>query len=1222
MLYIITCRLKLTFNTILLGLSATFLVAALSMHLLVNRQAKDETGWVDEIQSHINSKIASLENDLMVLSNQLSEVGVCENVMNSVEGSIYVYKDGKLACWSDYRFAPEFKLVRDDFDIKFIRSIRRDFIAVQKKVGDFKVIGVLPIYTGYKIDNRYIASSFNTNIFSNQNLALVQPSNENQICYHEQCLFSIVFQPDYKSDEQGFRQVTFLFYMLAFITLLIFFYRLSLKVSRKKFTLGLSLLVGLVLSVRYLMITFSIPKQLINIDVLDSRIFASSTLNSSFGDLLLNILLLVIICAFVFQRFHRSHIYRHILRWTALEKWLLSTLLLGLFIFMFHWLYLIFQTIYHNSQVTFDINETIKFDFIRVVSYTIYLLFSLTVFLIAHLSYRISKQLLKDNKWLIICFLGSAVLFGLINVLIGQVFIPSLIVVTILFAVLVITNLPASMDRLKYATFLYFFTVLLTTSILGAWAIYNFENERVVDKKKKFANQFLIENDHMAEFLLSEVNEKVKNDIFIQSRLASPFLSKDIIESKIRQVYLNSYFDKYDIKINLYNSAGKPINEGIQQPVEIKKLKVDEFKTGYDGIYFINKLEGNATKRYLNYIDIKKRGINVGFIIMDMRLKRIIPENVYPELLVDNRFLTPYENTNYSYAVYEGGKITYSSGDFNYGTNIPIRTFLNDAQNISYAGYKHVIIKDQAGRNIIISSNAHPFSDIISNFSFLFLLQVFVVLVLTAGYSLYYTYNRSGLNYSTRIQLYLNIAFFLPLFAVSITTLSLINATFEKEVNTEYYKKAESVGNNLSGILEDYVNDITDSEELGQKVMEIARFSGTDINVFNTKGKLMTTSQPAIYENGLLSEYANPVAFRHIIKAGDRAYTTNESVGLLKYNSTYFGVKSFDTGEQIGLVSIPFFQSEYALEQSQIAVVTSVINIFTMVFIVFLIISYFTAKWLTFPLAFITQKLRKTSLTEFNEPLTWNTDDEIGLMVGEYNKMLINLEESKRALARSEKQSAWREIAQQVAHEIKNPLTPMKLTLQHLSRKLLGSGEDIEKSRPVEMLLKQIDTLDDIASSFSSFAKMPIPESEKYEYAEVLRSTVNLHSATEGVTIDLQLPNKKVFTIGDAQLMGRILSNLILNAIQAKEGSTLQLNIKLSNTDNRLLLEVEDNGPGIDEDIQTKIFIPNFTTKETGSGIGLAIAKHGIEHAGGKIWFESKISKGTSFFIELPIIHE
>ncbi|MCG8388560.1 MAG: ATP-binding protein, partial [Cytophagales bacterium] len=384
--------------------------------------------------------------------------------------------------------------------------------------------------------------------------------------------------------------------------------------------------------------------------------------------------------------------------------------------------------------------------------------------------------------------------------------------------------------------------------------------------------------------------------------------------------------------------------------------------------------------------------------------------------------------------------------------------------------------------------------------------------------------------------------------------------------------------------------------------------------------RLIASSQPLIYENDLLSSYINPVAYSLIRESRENAHILEESVGELNYNTTFFAVRSFDKGNLIGIVSIPYFQSEYNLEQSQITVLTNVINVFTFVFIVFLVVSYMAAKWLTFPLRFITQKLKKTTLTGLNEPLSWDADDEIGLMVGEYNRMLDNLEDSKKALARSEKESAWREIAQQVAHEIKNPLTPMKLTLQHLNRKLVAKGEEENMNRPINTLLQQVQTLDDIASSFSSFAKMPIPEHERYELTHVLKNAVSLHDAQKNLYIDLQIKEEPVYTVGDEQLMGRIINNLLLNAIQAMDGNNKQqVYVTLLRVSTRKVrLEVKDNGVGIADEIHNKIFIPNFSTKETGSGIGLAIAKHGVEHAGGKIWFETELGRGTSFFIELP----
>ncbi len=1198
------------------------LLAAMSMQFFVGRQQQNKSEWVSEIQQSINSQITFIEQEITAIVKSKNFTDDFWKLEKS-NALIFIYENGSLKFWNDNSFVPEYKNIAGTFDIKFIRTVRNDYIAIKQKVNQSEIVGIIPIYNDYKIDNQYISSSYNRGIFYDQNLTLLRAEDsDNKICFQGNCLFGIEFSEDYNSDKQFVSAITFSLYFVAILVFIVATLITSLLLASSAFFKGFVYLIISFLSLRYAMIYFELPNSLINSGIFDSKVFASSSLNASFADLFLNIILFNAICFFLLSRFRFSKSYRIIIHWSKSEKITLSIVLLGLFIFLYHSLFLIFQTIYHNSQISFDINETILFDGPRVLAFIIFLLFALSIFSLGHLFFRISQRLIKDKFLFTICFLVGAILFIGVNLFLGQAFIPTLVVSVILFVVLLITNLTASLSKLRYATFLYFFSVVFVSSLLGALAIFNFENEREVDRKKKFANQFLLENDHMAEFLLAEANEKIKNDVFIQSRMASPFLSKDIIESKIRQIYLNSYFDKYDTKIYLYNATGNAFVEGTDQPIQIRKLKLENYKTGYDGIHFINKLDGSAAKRYLDYIEIKKRGIKVGYILMDMRLKRIIPDNVYPELLVDNRFLVPYQNSNYSYAVFEEDEITFSSGDFNYRDEFGEEVFNNEAVDVSFEGYRHVIIKDQAGRNIVISSDDHPLIDMVGNFSFLFLLQVFFVLILIAIYTLYYAYRKVGLNYSTRIQLYLNVAFFLPLFAVSITTLSLINGSFEKEVINEYYKKAESVGNNLNGILEEYISEIADEDELNQRVSEISKYSGTDINIFNTKGRLIKSSQPIIYENGLISEYANPEAFEHIIISRERSFTTNENVGSLHYNATYFGVKSFDTGELIGMVSIPFFQSEYALEQSQISVVTSILNIFTVVFIVFLIISYFTAKWLTFPLAFITQKLKKTTLTEFNEPLTWNADDEIGLMVGEYNRMLVKLEDSKVALAKSEKQSAWRDIAQQVAHEIKNPLTPMKLTLQHLSRKLLDSDKDQEKERPINMLLKQIETLDDIASSFSSFAKMPIPESEKYEFSEVLKNVVNLHSNTKNVNIDLQLPDERVFTLGDEQLMGRILSNLILNAIQAKQEGRVLIDIVLTTNRDKLQLEVKDNGPGIEEEIKSKIFIPNFTTKETGSGIGLAISKHGVEHAGGKIWFESTDTTGTSFFIELPTIHE
>ena len=233
---------------------------------------------------------------------------------------------------------------------------------------------------------------------------------------------------------------------------------------------------------------------------------------------------------------------------------------------------------------------------------------------------------------------------------------------------------------------------------------------------------------------------------------------------------------------------------------------------------------------------------------------------------------------------------------------------------------------------------------------------------------------------------------------------------------------------------------------------------------------------------------------RKKILEGKNLDIQKEEVGSLEYYVSYAALKAPRTGKLIGILGIPFFQSAYSLEKVQISVLANILSIFALIFIGLVILSYFVSQWLTFPLKFITQSLRRTSLVKTNQPLIWNADDEIGLMVKEYNQMLFKLGESMAELEHTQRERAWREIAQQVAHEIKNPLTPMKLTLQQLERAMNGGSHTPEKTaKAIASLLTQVETLNEIASSFSSFAKMPEPVMNPLMLVPLLKRIIDLH---------------------------------------------------------------------------------------------------------------------------------
>ncbi|HPT11724.1 MAG TPA: ATP-binding protein, partial [Bacteroidales bacterium] len=241
-----------------------------------------------------------------------------------------------------------------------------------------------------------------------------------------------------------------------------------------------------------------------------------------------------------------------------------------------------------------------------------------------------------------------------------------------------------------------------------------------------------------------------------------------------------------------------------------------------------------------------------------------------------------------------------------------------------------------------------------------------------------------------------------------------------------------------------------------------------------------------------------------------------------------------------------------------------------------------------------------------------------------YNRMIDELDESAKKLARSERELAWREMARQIAHEIKNPLTPMKLNVQQLFKWWKDEVPDF-KNRLETFTVNQIeyiDNLSSIATAFSNFARLPSADPVEMDLISQLKKTVELFSQTDGINIELRCGNlTRVMMMADKEHMNGIFSNLIKNAIQAiPVGRTGRIDITVSAVAGKALLVFKDNGQGIPEELKSKMFTPNFTTKSSGMGLGLSIVKRYVETAGGTVWYESKQGVGTSFFIELPVL--
>ena len=287
--------------------------------------------------------------------------------------------------------------------------------------------------------------------------------------------------------------------------------------------------------------------------------------------------------------------------------------------------------------------------------------------------------------------------------------------------------------------------------------------------------------------------------------------------------------------------------------------------------------------------------------------------------------------------------------------------------------------------------------------------------------------------------------------------------------------------------------------------------------------------------------------------------------------------------------------------------------------------SYFLAKGISKPLQAVSQKLRMVGLQQKNDHINYPHSDEIGLLVSEYNRMIDELEHSAEQLAQSERENTWREMARQIAHEIKNPLTPMKLSVQYMIK--AWEKMDTEKfdeyiRRTANTLVEQIDHLAFVASEFSNLAKTTQQaEVSKVDVIEKLQNSVLLYSRTEDATISINTDVQHAYIMVNAEQIMSVFNNLIKNALQSvPQGQHVSIAVSAKINANNILITITDNGRGIAPELREKIFKPNFTTKSTGMGLGLAIVKTIVNNAHGDIWFETEEGRGTTFFVSIPMV--
>ena len=407
---------------------------------------------------------------------------------------------------------------------------------------------------------------------------------------------------------------------------------------------------------------------------------------------------------------------------------------------------------------------------------------------------------------------------------------------------------------------------------------------------------------------------------------------------------------------------------------------------------------------------------------------------------------------------------------------------------------------------------------------------------------------------------------------------------------------------------------------LGDKVCELSEINNLFITIYDLNGRYLVSMNTDTAEANKIPMQLSQELTSQIITSTKKRAVILPSETNPTHNLAYWCF-SDDYGKPLALVGMLYEKNE--VEKAKLwNFMKEIGTTYIVLFIIAAGIAFLITRDFTKSLSKLSESINHLKLGKKNEPLEWKSNDEIGQLIQEYNRMLFQLGASADKLAQQERETAWREMAQQVAHEIKNPLTPMKLRLQHLQRSWQDNPEEFQTRLNdfVQSMTDQIDTLSHIAQEFSNFAKMPQSKNERLNLQDIVKSVITTFENDNQSISFFQNKTETAFINGDKSHVIRVLNNLITNAIQSiptERSKKISLTLRFS--DNYVVIKITDNGSGISPEISKRIFMPNFTTRSTGSGLGLAMVKSIVTQMSGNVAFRTQVGKGSSFFVILPL---
>jgi signal transduction histidine kinase len=755
-------------------------------------------------------------------------------------------------------------------------------------------------------------------------------------------------------------------------------------------------------------------------------------------------------------------------------------------------------------------------------------------------------------------------------------------------------------------------------------------------QKEQLNQEFLIkklakEADPVTEYLFNDLKGKIETDTLLANHIESYWDKKDALDTYVLERYFTGYWNKYDVFLFLC----LPEDTLIVQP-ENKEVSCAEFFTEKaeresvsrnnfnDNIQFLYNEEGIGS--YLGNITIKPTDSNLSnaTLYVEMLPKILSNNEGYPELLLNEKEIGVSSSlTKYSFAKYKKNKLVNQNGDCNYNLELDKNIHFNENGYFTQSSNNYQNLYYQSDKNtvMVLSAVQKTNFNYITTFSYFFICCSLFILIVGLLFNIEPFHWRIAFSdFSTKIQLFIIVSTFLSFVLFGMGTSYYIKKQYEEKNTKSLQEKVQSVVAELNGEFseEKTLNDINPDFITGL-LIKYSNVFYADINLFGIDGQLIATSRPEIIERGLISRRMNPRAFHRLNEHKKSSYIHEENIGEMNYLSAYVPFRN-NENQVIAYLNLPYFAKQNQLENELSQFFTALINIYALLFLVSIFIAIFFANYISEPVRLIKDKIRALQLGKSNEFIDWKSNDEIGALVKEYNQKVLELEKSAKLLAQSERESAWREMAKQVAHEIKNPLTPMKLSIQHLERSIDDNSADLPEriKRTAKTLVEQIDTLTNIANEFSSFAKMPTANEQQLNLIEILETTIDLYKKEQVEIIFENHCEKEALLFADKDQLNRLFSNLIKNALQAIPESQIgKIEIAVGCKKNSYNITITDNGGGIPAELQEKIFTPNFTTKTTGMGLGLAMVKNIVENLHGTISFTTN-SNGTCFTVVIP----